>query len=213
MTKDFYLLMKSVISEVDPREEEEKGGKILFCESALMGWSVALSHVQDSVTAVVPEEFSSSSSPFPASAGLMFSSFATATPPPPRSLSSCRLPRAQGSHYSPGEAISYQDVPVLASLSYCIHPFVRLLLGIWMQSGFHPCHRLLSAVNPGPGSVPVVPLSFVQFFRPVFPFSLVQPEMQCPCSAVTRLSSAKLKLFRGLVTIAVFEDHSKVLNP
>lgn len=82
MTKDFYLLMKSVISEVDPREEEEKGGKILFCESALMGWSVASSHVQDSVTAVVPEEFSSSSSPFPASAGLMFSSFATATPPP-----------------------------------------------------------------------------------------------------------------------------------
>lgn len=155
--------MKSVISEVDPCEEEEKGGKILFCESALMGWSVASSHVQDSVTAVVPEESSSSSSPFPASAGLMFSFFPHATPPhpPPHSLSSCKLPRAQGSHYSPGEAISYQDVPVLASLSYCIHPFVLLLLGIWMQSGFHPCHHLLSAVNPGPGSVPVVPLSFV----------------------------------------------------
>ena len=146
---------------MEPSEGE--GGAILFFES----WDL-LEHgfrscMQNSVTAAVPdrEEFCSFL-PFPASAGLIFFFFFSFFfPLLCYLLSSCKFPKGWGFHYFPWEAISYQDVPTDTHLSFSLllhTPFCFTLEGfspphvytsrvICMQSDFHPCHRLLSAVN------------------------------------------------------------------
>lgn len=118
---------------------------------------------------LVQKESCSSSLPFLASTGqILIFIFFLLTPPPFCLLFSCELPKGWAFCYLPGEALSYQDVPTDACLSFplllhtpfCFTPEGSSPPGACpsrVSRCFHPCLRFPSTVNPCSGCLTVVP--------------------------------------------------------